>query len=71
MDYKTFMENAEVEFTLNVYVNGESVASFVTSTFESLAEQQHKMDNAVDTYLKDEFYSRAEYTAEQAEEYSR
>jgi hypothetical protein len=67
MDYKTFCENADIEYMLVAYVEGEQVGRVTGYTLESVTEQGHKLEHAISEHLTNEYYSRAEETMEQAE----
>ena len=67
MDYKEFCENADIEYVLLALVDGQEVAKVTGYDVDSVSEQAHKLENAISQHLTDEFYSRAEYAAEESE----
>jgi hypothetical protein len=71
MHYKEFCEQAEIVYTLQVWVNDEHAIKVEGLSFDSVAEQQHKIDAAISETLTDQYASKAEYDAEGAEEYTR
>lgn len=67
MDYKTFCENADIEYMLVAYVGSVEVGAVAGYSIDSVMEQGHKVEHAVSEHLTNEYYSQAEETMEQAE----
>ena len=55
MTYKEFCEEAEIAYTLFVTINGEDSIRLKAYDLDSLIEQTHKLDKAIDNKLQDQF----------------
>lgn len=60
MTYKEFCEEAEIEYTLFVTINGEDSIRLKAYDLDSLIEQTHKLDKAVADKLTEQFEDLAE-----------
>jgi hypothetical protein len=55
MDYKTFGEEAEIEYTTIVTVNGETAGQVSSYSEDGLIEQYRKLDTAIANKLKEQY----------------
>jgi len=55
MDYKTFGEDAEIEYIVTAIVNGEEAGQISGYSYESVSEDWRKLDHAVDEELRRQF----------------
>ena len=60
MTYKEFCEEAEIEYTLFVTINGEDSVKLKAYGLDSLIEQTHKLDKAIANKLTEQFEDLAE-----------
>lgn len=67
MDYKTFCENADIEYMLVAYVDSERVATVTGYSLDSVTEQGHKVEHAISEHLENKFNGLAESTVEESE----
>lgn len=61
MEYKEFCENAEIVYSLKVFVNDNETITIEASSEESLLEQLNKADYAIKEELNNQFESLADY----------
>ena len=60
MTYKEFCEEAEIEYTLFVTINGEDSIRLKAYDLNSLIEQTHKLDKQINNKLIEQFEDLAE-----------
>jgi len=60
MDYKTFGEQAEIEYITQVIVNGEHAGEVFSYSEEGLIEQYRKLDSAIAGELRRQFEEQDE-----------
>lgn len=52
MEYKEFCEQADIQYSLKVFVNDTETVTVLAETEESLLEQLRKVDHAIDKQLR-------------------
>lgn len=61
MDFKTFSENADIVYSLKVFVNDNEAITIEAQSEESMLEQLNKADYAIKEELNNQFESLADY----------